>query len=514
MSVKQNFRFYTVGIITAFFLSTCGAPTNTASPTTIVSNSDVSFPTDWVEEVSNIIWVAYSPTNSDLNKKIDVSQEDIRADLTVLQEAGFTGLVTYGSTGIMGKDLPALAQEAGFKGLIMGVWDPTNQEELSNAEVASNNPIVLGYSIGNEGLNVRYELPVLSSAIENLRKVTRQPVTTTEEFDDYYDKDLLELGDWVFPNAHPYFHGQIEPVKAVKWTEGAYQDLERRTDRFIFFKEVGLPTDGDDDGKLSEAGQNQYYQELEKTNVLFVYFEAFDQPWKAHFPIEPHWGIFFSDRTPKKLAYRLMGEEPLTPIPIVSATLTPATITNSVSDNVLYIYSDGDSPYNHFVPGGYMGDTGDIQIDGSNEKNPKLGNSSIRVMYSAKGNGPNACDYAPPCKWAGLYWQQPANNWGVDKIWEKTGIDLSAYSRLKFWARSENSCTFEFKVGGIIGDYGDSLTFPRGIAVKLLPEWQEYEIDLESADLSYIIGGFVWSTSWEKCPGGTTFYLDEIRFEK
>jgi hypothetical protein len=85
---------------------------------------------------------------------------------------------------------------------------------------------------------------------------------------------------------------------------------------------------------------------------------------------------------------------------------------------------------------------------------------------------------------------------------------------LRFWARSEKSCTFEFKVGGIIGDYGDSLTFPRGIAVKLSSNWQEYEIDLKGADLSYIIGGFVWATSWDKCPGGTTFYIDEIRFEK
>jgi len=514
MFVNWSIRFCALVMIVAFLLSSCGTPATVPPPNTIAPTSDGSLPNGWIEKVSNIVWVAYSPPNSDPNKGIEATPDDIRADLAVLREAGFTGLVTYGSIGIMGRDFPSLAQEEGFKGLIIGIWDPKNQEELSNANAASNISIVLGYCIGNEGLSKRYELSELSSAIENLRKATGKPVTTTEEFDDYYNEDLLKIGDWVFPNAHPYFHSQLEPLNAVKWTEGAYEDLERRTDRFILFKEVGLPTAGDTEGKLSEDTQNQYYQELEITNVRFVYFEAFDQPWKTHLPIEPHWGVFFSDRTPKVLAYRLMGKEPSTSTPIVSETLPPTATLIPVSDDIFYIYSDGDTPYNHFIPSGYMGDTGDIQIDGANGENPQSGNTSIRIIYNTQGNGPNACDYAPPCKWAGVYWQQPANNWGKDQVWEGTGYDLSSYSRLKFWARSDKSCTIEFKVGGIIGLYGDSLTFPRGIAVKLSSEWQEHEIDLKGADISYIIGGFVWSTSWEKCPGGTSFYLDEIRFEK
>ena len=58
---------------------------------------------------------------------------------------------------------------------------------------------------------------------------------------------------------------------------------------------------------MSEAAQETYYTELARTDVKFVYFEAFDQPWKTHLPIEPHWGIFTADRKPKALAKRLLG---------------------------------------------------------------------------------------------------------------------------------------------------------------------------------------------------------------
>jgi hypothetical protein len=108
----------------------------------------------------------------------------------------------------------------------------------------------------------------------------------------------------------------------------------------------------------------------------------------------------------------------------------------------------------------------------------------------------------------------PPNNWGTDKFWQGSGFDLSEYKRLAFWARSEQSTRIEFKVGGIVGAYGDSLEYPRGILADLTQEWQPYEIDLRGADLSYIIGGFVWVTKWVENPKGVTFFLDDIRFEK
>ena len=497
--------FFVIMIVLS--LAGCGVTSETATaPITDTSillpptQPTRSLPEGWIEKVSDIVWVAYSPSSS--NPNIGATPDEIIADLAVLRDAGFNGLVTYGSAGTMGRELPALAQGAGFEGMIMGIWDPDSQEEYDAAINAAQNNIVLGYCIGNEGFNRprRYDMSKLSASIQKLREATGKPVTTTEEIDDYYHEEILQLGDWIFPNAHPYFHNQLEPEPALRWTKRVYDDLKNRTDRFVWLKEVGLPTEGAKDEKLSEEAQKQYFVELAKTDVNFVYFEAFDQPWRTSLPIEAHWGIFNSDRTPKLLGWQLMGKVP----PIVEPL-----------DTAFYIYKDAGWPDNHFAPGGYIGDTGDIHINQDYTENPHSGSSAIEVVYDAAGASPNNCDFSPLCKWSGAYWLEPPNNWGLDPTLDGKGFDLSEYSRLKLWARADQSCAIKFLVGGIDKPYGDSLKFPKEKVAKLTQQWQEVEIDLAGADLSHIIGGFAWIADWnmvlnESC----TFYLDEIRFEK
>src|SRR5262245_57589725 len=66
-----------------------------------------------------------------------------------------------------------------------------------------------------------------------------------------------------------------------------------------------------------------------------------------------------------------------------------------------YVYSDqGD----HFIPSGYMGDTSDIIVIGMYKQKPGKGAACMKVKYSGKAGQGN--------KWAGVYWQDPANNWG------------------------------------------------------------------------------------------------------
>jgi exo-beta-1,3-glucanase (GH17 family) len=452
--------------------------------------------TDWETTVRQVVWVTYAPTTANPVQRIEPTVESMQKDLAVLRRAGFTGLVTYSCSGLQGQKLPELAQQQDFEGLILGIWNPASQKEIAAAIAASGNPFVLGYCVGNEGLPDRYKMEQLSAVIQSLRTLTGKPVSTTEQIEDYDDKALLELGDWVFPNVHPYFHRKLDPATAVEWTRQAYNNLKKRTDRFILFKEVGLPTAGDP--QTSETAQEMYYLALKKTDVPFVYFEAFDQSWKTHLPIEPHWGIFRSDRTPKLLGKRLLPQGP-----------------RQTTDEFFYVYLDGESrKKNHFVPGGYMGDCGDIKIEEGCKENPHSGQTCIRVTYSAKGEGPHKCDYPPPCKWAGVYWQQPADNWGTDRKWEGKGFNLSPYRRLTFRARADKDCSIEFKVGGINERYGDSLKSPRDITAKLSMDWKVFEIDLKGANLKHIIGGFCLATNWDTNPDGAIFYLDDIRFEK
>lgn len=179
-----------------------------------------------------------------------------------------------------------------------------------------------------------------------------------------------------------------------------------------------------------------------------------------------------------------------------------------------YVYRDAASAENHFYPTGYMGDCGDIEIVEADEEKPYAGRTSIRIRYTAQGKPPNVCPYKPPCRWAGVYWQHPQNNFGADARLKGLGYNLSEFRRLRFAARADRPVTIEFKVGGIAEPYGDSLKQGRGLVARLGPEWQEFAVDLAGADLTHIIGGFAWSTNWSNAPGGVTFWVDEIRFER
>ena len=62
------------------------------------------------------------------------------------------------------------------------------------------------------------------------------------------------------------------------------------------------------------------------------------------------------------------------------------------------VYDDAASPENHFLPTGRMGDAGDILIDESSDEQPHSGASCIKIIYKAKGEKPNVCDYSGPCR--------------------------------------------------------------------------------------------------------------------
>ncbi|MCM8779600.1 MAG: hypothetical protein NC914_00380 [Candidatus Omnitrophica bacterium] len=171
-------------------------------------------------------------------------------------------------------------------------------------------------------------------------------------------------------------------------------------------------------------------------------------------------------------------------------------------DMPFYVFSDTSSMKNHFIPSGWMGDYGDIKLDKSSKENPYSGDTCIKISYSAK--------VSQGAGWAGIYWQNPANNWGE----QDKGFDLSRASKLTFWARGEKGGERieEVKIGGIMGTYSDSDMASIG-PVILTPDWQQYTIDLNGKDLSSIIGGFCWVTNVDVNPEGAVFYLDEIKYE-
>jgi hypothetical protein len=171
-----------------------------------------------------------------------------------------------------------------------------------------------------------------------------------------------------------------------------------------------------------------------------------------------------------------------------------------------YVYADAKSLDNHFIPSGWMPATAaqDLKLNINWKESPMSGDSCIRTEYTNKSG----------TRWAGIYWQNPPNNWGTVP---NAGFDLRGATKLTFWAKGERGGEIinEFKIGGISsGDYIDSDSASVG-PIQLTQDWKKYEIDLRGKDLSYVIGGFCWATNIDvNDPNGIIFYLDEIKYEQ
>jgi len=295
-------------LATALLMPACTKPVDETKPVNKPTPADsihvdhtiYSLPVTFFNS-TDLHWINYSPTNFNPNVQQYPSESSIREDLKTLVDHGYNSIDTYGSDNILGQ-VPQIAKSVGIKGVVMGIWDPTNSEEFNNAVKAKD--FVDGYCIGNEGLtNGRYNMMTLKKAADSLRTITNKPVTTTEP-STTYTVDIKKFGDWIFPNAHPYWSGIKEPRAAAKWTKQKYDDFSKGTDKVVVLKEVGLPSAGETG--LSEANQNLYYNTLDSLmtskKAMFSYFEAFDQPWKNNLPVEPYWGLFDKNRQPKEVA--------------------------------------------------------------------------------------------------------------------------------------------------------------------------------------------------------------------
>ena len=167
------------------------------------------------------------------------------------------------------------------------------------------------------------------------------------------------------------------------------------------------------------------------------------------------------------------------------------------------VYKDKGSRENHFIPSGFMPNGKCVTFVDDWKENCHDGATCIKVVYDI------ACSKEDQ-QWAGIYWQNPANNWGN----RKGGFNLDGAKEVSFWARGEKGGERieEFKIGGVTGDFPDSDMAIIG-PVILTNEWRKYTIDLRGKDLSFISGGFSWSTNVDFNPEACTFYLDDIQYE-
>ncbi len=251
--------------------------------------------------------VAYQPQGFSPGSEFKASApSQIVQELKQLHALGFRSLVTYGSRGALGT-IPEMARAQGFSGMvIMGIWDIFSAEEWSNA--LAQRDFVDGYCLGNEGLFFsRYTMQALEEKMSKLRQATGKPVTTGEPIDLYltgpYREWLWNHSDWLFPNTHPFWGGKKYFQDAVDWVLARSDFLEATTGKKIILKETGLPSKTSH--PESEEMQKAFFATLQSTGIKFVYFEAFDQPWKHELFGQPeaegHWGLYDAQGRPKKV---------------------------------------------------------------------------------------------------------------------------------------------------------------------------------------------------------------------
>lgn len=181
----------------------------------------------------------------------------------------------------------------------------------------------------------------------------------------------------------------------------------------------------------------------------------------------------------------------------------PDSKTEQPNFNPFPVYTDVGSRDNHYVASGFMPDGKCLTFNDRWTENCHSGSTCIKIVYDVECSKQGA-------RWAGVYWQNPAHNWGS----RKGGFNLVGAKQFTFWARGENGGERieEIKIGGISGDYPDTDLAVIGPLI-LTKDWKQYTIDLRGKDLSYISGGFSWSTNTDVNPESCTFYLDDIRYE-
>lgn len=163
------------------------------------------------------------------------------------------------------------------------------------------------------------------------------------------------------------------------------------------------------------------------------------------------------------------------------------------------VYVDKDFPNNHFFPSGWSGDYPDLRFNDAYTKDAHSGKNCIEIIYTAKNSFGGG--------WAGIYWQNPLNNWDD----ARGAMSLSGAKKLTFWAKGARG-------GERIEEFGVGGSSPNSALIKFGPviltsEWKQYSIDLLDKDLSRIIHGFHFFIRKDSNPAGCTFYIDDIIFE-
>lgn len=189
-----------------------------------------------------------------------------------------------------------------------------NDDSLSELIKLTNlySDIVIAVSAGNEarpfwGDNLVPESRIVNF-INELKEKTKKPVTYCEGFDVWQGRIPLILEAVDFVSVHIYPQWNKVPIKdAFDYTVNNFIETKNYVKKDTIITECGWTTLSNHSSmnplEASTKNQREYIKELDeyakKNDLLFVFFEAFDEPWKGGTDLsepEKNWGIYKLNR--------------------------------------------------------------------------------------------------------------------------------------------------------------------------------------------------------------------------
>jgi exo-beta-1,3-glucanase (GH17 family) len=275
---------------------------------------------------------------------INPSEEETLEDLKILEDAGFRLIRLYDCDENSQMVLRVIREKELPIKVLLGIWldaEISNHEgcewltepitEVKLAENTKKNmaevqrgielantysDVVVAVNVGNEALvSWNDHMVTLDSIIAYVRQVKagiEQPVTVADNYEWWIQEGAPLAAELDFIGVHTYPAWENKPIEeALSYTIQNIEDVHSALpDSKIAILEAGWATTGIEFGdRANEENQFRYYNELKawatSVNTTVFFFEAFDEPWKGHLEnvngAEKHWGIYFVDRTPKKV---------------------------------------------------------------------------------------------------------------------------------------------------------------------------------------------------------------------
>lgn len=219
--------------------------------------------------------------------------------------------------------------------VMQGAWisghytDEENQQQVDKViEMANEFPqIIIAVNVGNEifvdwSWHKVKDMDQVIGYIRMVRAKIKQPVTVNDDYNFWnksHAKKIADEIDFIGLHAYAFWNNKLL-AEAMEWTEAIYADIQQRHPQHrIAYTETGWPTsrvydDSYEGGLVGRAGEQeqriffeQYNKWVNKQKTVSLYFSAFDEQWKGGFDgnnpmakAEKHWGVYRSDRTPKK----------------------------------------------------------------------------------------------------------------------------------------------------------------------------------------------------------------------